>query len=110
MGACSITAVSAGPLWRELVRILLISAGVSGRCCLFKRSCWNGSEGHVPELTLGFGATGFDDVQLIFICPACETPTSAEIAKGMLCHRDGLKSIAAPETVTMTVSPPKTIG
>jgi len=34
---------------------------------------------------------------------------SARPLQGMRCHRDGFKSIAVPDTVTMTVSPPKSI-
>lgn len=81
-----------------------------GRCCHLAPSCRNRSAGLVPDISLEFCATEFDGVQLILLFSACETPQSAEIARGTRCHRDGFKSIAAPETVTMTVSPPKSIG
>ena len=55
--------------WLELVRILRISAGVSGRCCHFAFSYSNRLEGHVPELSLGFCATGINGVQLPGSCP-----------------------------------------
>ena len=37
---------------------------ITGRCCHLTPSCWNRSEGLVPELSLVFCASGTDGVQL----------------------------------------------
>ena len=60
----------------ELVRILRISIGVSGRCCHLVLSYGNRSEGLVPELSPDFCATGMTGVQLgpsCFLKPPCES-------------------------------------
>ncbi len=48
------------------IAILLISAGPGGRCCRLVPNYGNKSEGLVPELSLGFCATGINGVRLSF--------------------------------------------
>jgi len=55
-----------GSWWRELVRILLISAGPGGRCRHLTHCYWNRSEELIPELSQEFCVTGYDGVQLRF--------------------------------------------
>ena len=43
------------------------NAGPGGCCCHLVLSCWNGPEGLVPELSLGFCATGLDGVQVRWV-------------------------------------------
>ena len=54
-----------GAWWLELVWILPINTGLSGRCCHLATSYGNRSEGLVPELSLEFCASGLDGGQVV---------------------------------------------